>query len=66
MDDKKFNQMIDINRFLPSTTNSQILTSLYEETSAVVLSHDDFMNLPVNYAYKKRQEEKSLNVNKSK
>jgi hypothetical protein len=63
--DQKFNQLIDISKFIPNVKPS-ILTSLYEETNAVVLTHEDFMNLPVNDEYKKRQEEKLLHVSKDK
>lgn len=54
--EKGFNRLIDINMFLPSTTNSNVLEALYEETNAVVLSSDDFMALPVNEEYKKNKE----------
>lgn len=59
--DQKFNRLIDINKFLPSTQKSTILDVLYEETEAVVLNHEDFMNLHVNEEYKKRQDEKKSN-----
>lgn len=56
MKDFGFNRLIDISNFLPSTDKSTILDSLYEETNAVVLSNEDFLNLPVNEAYKKNKE----------
>jgi hypothetical protein len=65
MDQQKFNRIIDISNFLPNTSPS-ILTSLYEETEAIVLTHENFMELPVNDDYKKKQEEKLLTVNKAK
>jgi hypothetical protein len=57
MDNEKgFTQLIDINKFLPSTTDSKILTALYEETFVSSNSQEDFFNLPVNDEYKKNKE----------
>ena len=56
MKDYGFNRLIDISSFLPSTDKSTILESLYEETNAVVLSNEDFLNLPLNEEYKKNKE----------
>lgn len=56
MKDFGFNRLIDISNFLPSTGKSTILNALYEETNAVVLSNEDFLNLPVNEEYKKNKE----------
>jgi hypothetical protein len=63
--DKGFNKLIDISNFI-SNVKPSILTSLYEETVPVVLTNEDFMNLPVNDEYKKTQEEKLLTVSKDK
>lgn len=59
MKDYGFNRLIDISSFLPSADKSCILDSLYEETNAVVLSNEEFLNLPVNEEYKKNQELKA-------
>lgn len=56
MKDYGFNRLVDISNFLPSTDKSTILESLYEETNAVVLSNEDFLNLPLNEEYKKNKE----------
>jgi hypothetical protein len=54
--EKKFTHLIDINKFLPSTTDPSILTALYEETYVATNSQEDFFNLPVNEDYKKNKE----------
>ena len=56
MKDYGFNRLIDISNFLPSTDKTTILEALYEETNAVILSNEDFLNLPLNEEYKKNKE----------
>jgi len=57
MDNEKgFTHLIDINKFLPSTTDPKILTALCEETFVASNSQEDFFNLPVNEHYKKNKE----------
>jgi hypothetical protein len=54
--EKKFTQLIDINKFLPSTTDPKILDSLCEETFIASNTQEDFFSLPVNEEYKKNLE----------
>lgn len=55
---EKYSELIQLSRFLPSTTNPNILDALYEEHPILSNKMEDFLNLPVNEEYKKNQEKK--------
>ena len=56
--------MEDLSRFL--SEDPDIIERLYKETPIQTASFDDFLKLPVNEAYKKNQENKTIGVEESK
>lgn len=58
--DSKFTESIDLSRFLPSTTNPNILDCLYEEHPVNSNKMEDFFSLPVNDEYKKNKQQKQI------
>lgn len=50
----KLQEAVDINKFIPTTTDKTILDELYKETPIMeMLSFDDLLKLPVNEEYRK-------------
>jgi hypothetical protein len=61
---EKYSESINLSRFLPSTTDSSILDALYEDHPINSNKFEDFLNLPVNDEYKKKQEQKQIETTK--
>jgi hypothetical protein len=55
MDEKKYNMVIDINKFLPTSQNSNILNELLEDGKDNVktsFNEEDFKKIPIIKGYK--------------